>query len=114
MKRIALAALPLLLATPSFAADFDGPRYGEREYFERREVVREEPPKVVEHHHYHHNVAPRVHVEERIYREPHAYAYYDKHTATTTPGVLATISGTARGVTTTIVGGSWLQQSSES
>ncbi len=78
MKRIALAALPVLLATPSIAADLDGPRYGEREYFERREIVREEPPRIVEHHHYHHNVAPRVHVEERIYREPRAYAYYDK------------------------------------
>ncbi len=78
MKRSALAALPLLLATPSFAADLDGPRYGESEYFERREIVREEPRRIVEHHHYHHSVAPRAYVEERIYREPRAYAYYDK------------------------------------
>ena len=78
MKRFALAALPFLLATPSLAADFDGPRYGEREYIERREVIREEPSRVVEHHHYHHNVTPRVHVEERVYREPRAYAFYDK------------------------------------
>jgi hypothetical protein len=78
MKRIALAALPLLFATPSFAADFDGPRYGERKYIERREVIREEPPRVVEHYHYHQNVTPRVHVEERIYREPRGYAYHDR------------------------------------
>ena len=88
MKRLAHVALPLLLATPALAADFDRPRYSEREYYERREVEREappriveremSPPKIVEHHHYHHKVAPRVYTEERTYREPQAYAYYDK------------------------------------
>ncbi len=75
MKRFALA-LPLLLATPSIAADLAYPRYSEREYTERRQV--EVPPRIIEHHHYHHNVEPRVRVEERIYREPRAYAYDGK------------------------------------
>ena len=82
MKRLASLALPLLLATPSFAADFDGPRYSEREYIERetppRIVDREVTTRrIVEHHHYHHRAAPRVYTE-RIYEEPRAYAYDDR------------------------------------
>ena len=82
MKRLASLALPLLLATPSFAADFDGPRYSEREYIEReapsRFVEREVTTRrIVEHHHYHHRVAPRVYTEQ-IYEEPRAYAYDDR------------------------------------
>jgi hypothetical protein len=96
MKSLALIALPMLIATPSLAADLDGPRYSEREYFERREVEREAPPrvierevappKIVEHRHYHHNVQPRVYTEERIlpprfyteeriYRAPRVYGF---------------------------------------
>ncbi len=87
MKRLTVVALPLLLASPAIAADYDRPSYSEREYYERR-VDRQEPPriverevsppKIVEHHHYHHKVAPRVYTEERIYKVPRAYAYYDK------------------------------------
>jgi hypothetical protein len=88
MKRLVFVALPILLATPALAADYDRPSYSEREYYERRvereappRIVEREvlPPKIVEHHHYHHHkVAPRVYTEERIYREPRAYVYYDK------------------------------------
>ena len=84
MMRLAmLSAVPLLLATPSLAADLDGPRYSEREYIERevvppRVVEREVTTrKIVEHHHYHHRVAPRVYAE-RVYEEPRAYAYDDR------------------------------------
>ena len=98
MKRLATLALPLLLATPSFAADFDRPRYSEREFIERevqppRLVEREVTTrKIVEHHHYHHRVAPRVYTE-RIYEEPRAYrSTIDRYTVTHI-GAPATASG---------------------
>ena len=78
MQRLALSSLALLaLGTPAFAADLDGPVYGERDtYIERPPVVVEK--RIIEHRYY--EPAP-VYSAPRVYYEPRVYttdAYYDR------------------------------------
>ena len=107
MKRLATLAFPLLLATPSFAADFDGPRYSEREHIERevlppRIIEREVTTrKIVEHHHYHHRIAPRVYTVKSL---APMRSTIDRSTDTQL-GAPATASGITRSVTITGVTG---------
>ncbi len=60
MKRLALLAVPFLLASTALAADLEGPRYGERS------------PSVVVEERYHHRRAPVVEYDDEV-------AYVDHH-----------------------------------
>src|SRR5262245_3561203 len=74
MKRLAVLTIPLLFATPAFAADLDGPVYSERDIY----IERPAPPRVVERRYY--VPAPTVEYYDDEPAYAYSYGYYPRRT----------------------------------